>query len=284
MAVERDRWIGAPIDRFGARRPFFDFWSSLNAAVVRTRLYELSRAADICVIVPRSLHRLERLLHAFGPLSAAAFDIMGLGAYDSCFEQGPFAGALFEAEIFLRRLLEQLSAFGLAYRVSGNDSAASALGASRFGFVVSAVGLEHELWETVKDVASRGTEVRFGPHLPSTTPDGLSQLSRAAVGTHAIATVSERELAAELSALAERHAAFRLDAGVGVRTSLFRDRRGVPRVLFVTNTTREARVARLEAGFLNEAVDALDGVSFHATVGTLEVPLSPQSVRMLELK
>jgi len=288
MAVERDRWIGSPIDRFGARRPVFDFWESLNRAVVRTRLPELSRAADVCVVVPRSLHRLERLLHAFGPISAAAFDIMGLGAYDACFEQGPFAGSLFEAESFLRKLLAELSAQGIAYRVTGNDSAASALAASRFGFVVSALGLESELWETLKDVASRGTPLRFGPRLPSTLPNGLEALASLAETSTNVEALSEREIPDALTALAERHGAFRLRAEQGLRTSLFRDREGSARVLFVTNTTRAPLLGRLDASFLNhaesEAVDALDGDSFRARFGALEIPLSPQSVRMLELK
>jgi beta-galactosidase len=288
MAVERDRWIGAPIDRFGARRPVFDFWARLNQAVMRTRLYELARAADVCLVVPRSLHRLERLLHAFGPISAAAFDIMGLGAYDACFEQGPFAGALFEAESFLRKLLAELSAQGIAYRVTGNDSAASALGASRFGFVISTGSLEPELWETLTDVASRGGELRFGPHLPLTTPSGLETLSAPPHASVKFKALSEQELPGELVTLAERHAAFRLGPQPGLRTSLFRDRNGNARVLFVTNTTRVPQLARLAAPFLeaahSEVVDALDGDVFRATVGALEVPLSPQSVRMLELK
>jgi beta-galactosidase len=300
MAVERDRWIGSPIDRFGALRPSFDFWSRLNEAVERTRLYELSRVADVCVIVPRSLHRLERLLHAFGPISAAAFDIMGLSAYDSCLEQGPFAGALFEAESFLRSLLSQLSERGLAYRVSGNDSAESALAASRFGFVISAVGLEPELWETLTGVASRGTELCFGPKLPTTTPEGLAALMPVtAAAAPRIAALSAAALGAELDALSARHQPFRLDAGQGVRASLFRasasasarDAAASARVLFVTNTTRHALVARVETASLDAdparisgAVDALDGASFRARFGALEVPLSPHSVRMLELK
>ena len=296
MAVERDRWIGAPIDRFGARRPVFDFWQSLNEAVRRTKLYELSRAADVCIVVPRSVHRLERLLHAFGPISAAAFDIMGLSAYDSCLEQGPFASPLFDAERFLRRLLEALSAQGLAYRVAGNDSAASALAESRFGFVISAVGLENELWQTLLDVASRGTELRFGVRLPALAPSGLEALAPASPAASAqLAVLTEQDLPGELNALAARHAAFRLEAGHGIRTSLFRDAAGRGRVLFLTNTTRHAEVARVETGALvrspsgpngelNEATDALDEAVFRATFGALEVPLSPHSVRMLELK
>jgi beta-galactosidase len=288
MAVERDRWIGSPIDRFGGRRPFFDFWSRLNQAVLRTRLNELSRVAEVCVVVPRSMHRLERLLHAFGPISAAAFDIMGLGAYDSCFEQGPFASSLFEAESFLRSLLAQLSARGIPYRVADNDSAVNALSQSRFGFVVSALGLEQELWAALGDVAKGGTELRFGPRLPSVTPNGLQALTPSEPSQ--LAALSEPAIVEELSRLVQAHAPFALNPGSGLRSSLFRDRSGAPRVLFVTNTTAEPQLARLDTSLfggqvtISEAVDALDGDAFRATVRSLEVPLSPQSVRMLELK
>jgi beta-galactosidase len=289
MAVERDRWIGSPIDRFGAQRPFFEFWARLNQAVQRTRFYELTRAADVCVVIPRSLHRLERLLHAFGPLSAAAFDIMGLGAYDSCLEQGPFAAGLFEAERFLRSLLRELSDRGLAYRVSGNDSVGHALTRSRFGIVVSAGGLERELWRALDDAAASGAVLRFGLGLPRTTPSGLDPLPElTAAAAERSSPLREEDLAAELDRLTEAHAPLRLDAGRGLRTSLFRDSTGAPRVLFVTNTTPKPAVARLElsalGGSVSLAVDALDGASFRATFGSLEAPLSPQSVRMLELQ
>jgi beta-galactosidase len=288
MAVERDRWIGSPIDRFGAKRPVFDFWAKLNEAVLRTRFYELSRAADVCVVVPRSMHRLERLLHAFGPISAAAFDIMGLGAYDSCREQGPFATSLFEAERFLRALLHELSERGVAYRVSGNDSAAYALAQSRFGFVVSAGGIERELWHALDGAAAAGKALRFGPGMPRTSPSGLEALpDSTSAASPNLRAVNELELAGELDGLCQALSPLRLHAGPGLRTSLFRDREGKPRVLFVTNTTRAPALARLELGALggavHEAVDALDGVTFRATVGSLEAPISPHSVRMLEL-
>lgn len=285
MAVERDRWIGAPVDRFGGRRPSFEFWRRLNEAVLRTKLSELSRAADVCVIVPRSVHRLERLLHAFGPLSAAAFDVMGLGAYDSCLEEGAFAAPLFEAEAFLRGLLEELTRRGVGYAIAGNDAAPALLSRSRFGFVVSAVGLEAELWQLLRRAAEGGKPLWFGPRLPGATPGGAETLPPLASAAAAAAgSVSLAELPAKLDELSARHAPFTLDAGPGLRSSLFCDPAGAPRVLFVTNATASPRIAKLQAPYLSSAADALDGDAFHATFGALEVPLSPHSVRMLELK
>lgn len=281
MAVERDRWIGAPIDRFGARRPSFEFWRRLNDAVRRTRLPELSRAADVCVVVPRSLHRLERLLHAFGPLSAAAFDLMGLSAYDSCLEQGPFARPLFQAEAWLQQLLAELTRRGVAYRISGDDAAIATLEQTRFGFVVSALGLEPELWQPLRDAVSRGKSLHFGPTLPIASPRGepLSSLPAAAQAATAVAS---DQLGDVLDELIERHDPYRLALAPDLRSALFRDRGGEARVLFLINTAAAPRLARLEAPY-HEVTDALDGDVFRATFGTLEVPLSPHGVRMLEL-
>lgn len=284
MAVERDRWIGAPIDASGRKRPSFEFWRKLNEAVLRTRLYELSRAADVCVVVPRSLHRLERLLHAFGPISAAAFDVMGLTAYDSCLEHGPFASALFEAERFLLGLLRELARLGVAYRVAANDAAAHAMEQSRLSFVVAAGGLEPELWEVVREAAARGKPVAVGPRLPTTTPSGLVPLPPAPPDQYsALSVVGEAELAERVSELCTRYDAARLEDEAAIRASLFRDRGGAPRVLFVTNTSGQPARARITAAGFSGAVDALDGDVFRANVRALEVPLSPHSVRMLEL-
>ncbi len=290
MAVERDRWIGSPIDRFGARRPSADFWQRLNEAVKRTRLFELQKIADVCVIVPRSLHRLRRLLHAFGPLSPTIFDILGLSGHDACSEDGPFADALFEAEAFLTALYRELGDRGIAYRVAAGDSAGPALEQSRFGFVVPGFGLEAELWEVLSTAATRGKDLRFGPRVPTTTPNGVTPLA----GHERFLVTPASHLATTLTELTLRHAPFRLSAGAGTRASLFCDRDrdrdrdqatdGAPRVLFLSNPSASPITAQLADFPATAAVDALDGESFRARFGALEIPLSPQSVRMLELE
>jgi hypothetical protein len=139
----------------------------------------------------------------------------------------------------------------------------------------------------IDDAAIGGAILRFGPSSPRTSPSGLEPLpaSRALADAP---PVSEAELGGELARLLAAHQPLCLSAGSGLRTSLFRDLFGAPRVLFVTNTTPSPAVARLESsrlgGVVTEAVDALDGATFRATFGTLEAPLSPQSVRMLELR
>jgi hypothetical protein len=119
--------------------------------------------------------------------------------------------------------------------------------------------------------------------LPSETPRGepLQPLSPA---THSSATLGLGDLTSRVGELVQQHQPFRLEVATGLRSSVFRDHAESPRVLFLSNTTATPQIAKLEAPYLNSAVDALDGDAFHATVGALEVPLSPHCVRMLELK
>ena len=87
MAVERDRWIGAPIDRAGARSPFAEFWQKLIAALEEVRFHEL-------IATSAGAHRHARLrsgvsnraLHAFSPATPALFAVLGSGSHESCFE------------------------------------------------------------------------------------------------------------------------------------------------------------------------------------------------------
>src|SRR5262249_42942468 len=111
--------------------------------------------------------------------------------------------------------------------------------------------------------------------------------SSAAAAARVVA-VDEAGISSALTRLSAAHAPFKLALGAGLRTALFRDASGAPRVLFVTNTTPTPQLAQLDTtlfdGRVHECADVVDGSSFHATVRTLEVPTSPQSVRMLELK
>ena len=60
MAVERDRWIGAPIDPHGRPRPMAEAYARLLAALDRTAFHTLRRRAPVRLVVPRALRRLAR--------------------------------------------------------------------------------------------------------------------------------------------------------------------------------------------------------------------------------
>src|SRR5262249_35163775 len=124
MAVERDRWIGAPIDPHGRARPFAAFWRKLSAALARTSFFSLVRRAPVRVLTPRSERRLARVMHAFGPITGAFFAVIGKGARESALEQDLGLGYPLgiESESFVRTFELALEARGVAYaRVGGED-------------------------------------------------------------------------------------------------------------------------------------------------------------------
>ena len=87
MAVDRDRWVGAPIDVHGMPRRLADEYHSLIEALDKVRFNSLRRATPVKLVVPRALRRLSRATHAFGPVTPAAFHIAGAGPLESCLEE-----------------------------------------------------------------------------------------------------------------------------------------------------------------------------------------------------
>ena len=112
MAVDRDRWVGAPIDVHGMPRRLADDYHALIAALDKVEFNTLHRPTPVKLVVPRALRRLARATHAFGPVTPAAFHIAGAGPLDSCLEDdfglGEVAPIVGESYVraFERALLE----------------------------------------------------------------------------------------------------------------------------------------------------------------------------------
>src|SRR5690606_32450683 len=92
MVVERDRWIGAPIDPHGRRRPFAEVWRKLIAALDAVDFCTLRRVTKVHILTPRNERRIARVSHAFGPLTPAFFSVSGSGPREACLEDD-FVGA-----------------------------------------------------------------------------------------------------------------------------------------------------------------------------------------------
>jgi beta-galactosidase len=86
MAVGRDRWIGAPIDARGRRRPEAHAYEKLTSALNKLGYHRLRRRTPVRIVTPRSLRRLTRVMHAFGPVTGAFFAVLGAGAKERCLE------------------------------------------------------------------------------------------------------------------------------------------------------------------------------------------------------
>jgi beta-galactosidase len=293
MAVERDRWVNAPIDPKGRVRPSAAPWERLTRALVRLRFNELVRHTPVHVLLPRSLRRLARVMHAFGPLSAALFQVLGGSAEDACFEDEIGLGAppAVETDQFVQLLERTLDAAGIPYAFSSDDVARHSFKHARWTIVACPGALEPDLVERIVKARERGRAVTVGPHAPVADasfrplplPPRFAPEPNAAVPAllafdeaAIVRAVAQAQVRLELPTIAV--------APADIRVTLHADARGVPRVLFVINATSRAIDARVAASGAFEAEDVLDGARFRATVGAFELPVAARSVRMLELR
>lgn len=289
MVVERDRWIGAPIDRHGKRRPFADFWETLVSALERTRFASLHIDAQVFVVVPRNLRRLTRVLHAFGPVTLAAFHVSGAGAEEACFEDefGLGSPVAIEATQFVKRMEAALTAERIPFAVVAGDLTEQALAQGKWTVVACAGGLEPEIRAALAAGAEAGKAVSLGPHVADRDAafQPAARFELPANGAMpALLPLDDAQLRWTVqqakSALGLEHVSCTPES---VAVTVHRDESGTPRVAFMINPTPRAVRSELALPGLVRAVDALDGSEFRARTSGLEVPLPAQTVRMLEL-
>jgi beta-galactosidase len=290
MAVSRDRWIGGPIDRAGVPRPSAEFWKSLFRALERTRFCELVRRTPVRVVVPRSLERLARVVHAFESVPPAAFALGGRGAALGSFENDldPTHGAVLDAENFLTNLEQALDHSRVPYAVVREDLLSSPPPETRWTIVVCPGALDTALTTTVGERMLRSTPLSVGPRPPER--DGAMRPSRARLPHIERAVVpvllppDPAELRAAVgSALAQLEIATLPAEPASVHTTVHHDTEGHPRVLFVINASEEPVEALAHAPGARSARDALTLERVLVTGEHVVLPMSGLSVRMLEL-
>jgi beta-galactosidase len=292
MAVERDRWIGAPIDPHGRPRPFAAFWKKLCAALDRTSFTSLTRRTPVRIVMPRSERRLARVMHAFGPITGAFFAVIGKGAKESAAEQDLGLGYPLgiEAESFARTFELALEARGVPYaRVGGEDRDVSLEGAKWIVCATSG-GLNPALFQRLAEEAGRGALITVGPRAPRfdggyralAEPIDLARLG-------ATALIEDDPAAADAAvsrAIDDLHLpTFACDPD-GVFATVHEDANGRARVAFLLNPGAEDVIARVHLGDLQAArvVDVIDDSVFHLEKGAIEARLMPHTVRMLVIE
>ncbi len=295
MAVERDRWIGAPIDPHGRERPFAVFWRKLTHALERVRFHELTRKVPVRILTPRNERRLARIMHAFGPISAAFFSVLGAGARESAIEDDLGLGfpPAVEADTFTRTLESALDSRGVPFaHIGGEDRDVSLDGASWIVCVTSG-GLSRTLFSRLAETAEKGALVTLGPHAPElggarrplVEPLDVDRLHPAFPDHRVVLDADpasvEGAVARAIELLGLPTLSCEPDA---VYATLHEDAEGKARVLFLINPNDLDITARVSLGHgVRQAVDLLKEQSYVVQLGALEVTLKPKSVRMLAL-
>jgi beta-galactosidase len=292
MAVDRDRWIGAPVDRDGAPRPAAERWAKLSEAVKRLELWKLERPAPVHVLVPRSFRRLARVLHAYGPVSPAAVEVLGGGPELSCLEIEPsgVGPRALETAAFVEAVERALDRAGVPHAQSSDDVARHSLKVARWTIVACPGALDAPLVERLARARERGQAVTLGP--APLVADGAFRplpgdpLSAKADGpVPALLALDETAIAAAVEAAKQALGLpeLRVEPEVA-RATVHVDRSGRPRALFVINPSDNAIVAKVGVAGASAAHDLLDGGSIGASVGAFEIPLGPRHARVFELE
>jgi beta-galactosidase len=296
MAVSRDRWVGGPIDERGRARPSSAFWSSLIAAMKRTRFHELVRQAPVRIVVPRSYHRLVRVCHAFGPVPPAAFAFAGESAERGALEGplDPTEGATLEAEQFLHTLERILERERVAFAVVGAELLDDGLANAAWTIVVSPGALPEEMTRKIADRMLTAGHVSVGPRMPERdatlrpSPTRLPNIERPAApillprGPATLAEIVHTTLD-DLGVPRGPHAVVEGGSNAGIFTTVHEDAEGRPRVLFVINSGEAETTANIALPRAAAASDALSGYGVPVEDGHVVVTVGPLSVRMLEL-
>jgi beta-galactosidase len=286
MAVERDRWIGAPLDPSGRSREAAGFWRKLTAAIRSTSFHELRRAVPVRLLIPRVERRLARVMHAFGPATGALFSVMGKGARESCLEVDLGLGypLAIEANTFARSFEQALDARGVPFAWVGGEDRDRSLAGARWIICATSGGFSPQLAQRLVEASQAGAHVTIGPR--RVRRDGAFRLLDEPLLGHDEVEQLDRSDPASADAAVSRAVetlglpSYACDAA-GVYATVHEDGGGVPRVVFVINPTDRDLVARVALGQDGTFRDLIEGGGTRSEDGVLELRLRPKTVRML---
>ena len=282
MAVDRDRWVGAPIDVRGMPRRLADDYAALIQALEKVGFAKLRRRTPVRLVVPRALRRLARATHAFGPVTPVVFNIAGAGPLESCLEDDFGLGepAPIVGESFVRAFERALLARGVPFAYAGGESLEASIQGASWIVCTTAGGLKRDLLGTLRAARERGAAVTVGPHVP--TRDGSMRELDTPHDARGL-EVEPLEDPSRADALVARYVealelpTFPVDPA-DVFVTLHEDAEGTPRVAFVMNPTSRAIVAKVGLGKVRSLVDLLPRgrqqprVEAHSGAFTIELP------------
>jgi beta-galactosidase len=293
MAVERDRWVGSPIDQHGRDRPNAVFWRKLCAALERTSLTKLRRHAPVCIMIPRLEQRVARTMHAFGPISAAILSTFGMGPRETAVEEELGLGFPLAVDVgeFVNAFELALEARGVPFAVVHTDEPAFVKG-TRWLLCATSSALDSVVFDRLAKARTEGVHITVGPHEPrfdEAYRDVSTTRDLHALGADGRLGPLVRSAADAASAVAQAVDLLGLPTYAGdpndVLVTVHEDRSGVARVVFVLNPTDRQVNARLRLGLdAARAIDVLDETDFNIVAGVLDVTMRPRSVRMMQLE
>jgi beta-galactosidase len=286
MAVDRDRWVGAPIDVHGTPTPFADAYRSILHALERAQFHTLTRRIPVRLVVPRSIRRLARVAHAFGPITPSAFHISGADYTQSCFEEdfGLGASPMSAAEGYLRAFENALTARGVPFAYAGGESLADSTRDAQWVICGLAGGIKPAFLEQLTRIRESGTLVTVGPSLPERNGQMRPLAQKAMLPECEVLPLVDlgdvdKLVAKRIEALSLPTYAAKPD---DVHVTVHEDSAGEARVVFVMNPTAKEQSVTLAVPKVEVLVDMQDATKAYKRVqGGITLPVPPRTVRML---
>lgn len=285
MAVERDRWVGAPIDAQGRPRAMAGHYARLLEAIDRTRLHTLRRRTPVRLVVPRALRRLARAMHAFGPLTPALFHILGAGWRESVLERdlGGGASPAMAAEAYLRAFERALHARGVPFAYAGGETMEHSTMGARWIVCASAGALKPHFIDNLQTARRSGIVVTMGPHTPEFA-GAVGALDRL-VDIRGLEIEPLDDLARADALVARRIDELQLPTWpvdpTSAHVAVHEDEFEKPRVVFVMNPTASDVIARVSIPGVEALIDATGEDRIARAGGGFEVPVPARVVRMM---
>jgi len=291
MAVERNRWIGAPIFADGTPGPEADFYRALTKAVTRTRLAELQRSVEVTIVVPRDFRRLCRVLHAFGPLSPTLLSALSgdgsLGPIEK--DLGLPSSVVMDTLQFLETVERELDVLHIPYGIATLDCLSHVLDTSRWVIVLCSSAMATAEVELLTAALESGVALTLGPHFPDKTES--FQPRATPVQLAAEASEVPQLLGANPKAIARAVRSARDELGLSslridnpeIHGTLFESPSSDVRVAFLLNPTSRDSTVSWRFDTTITAQDALSKAPIPSSGDTLSISIEGRSARMLEL-
>ncbi len=288
MAVERDRWIGAPIDSHGRPRAMAAEYARLLSALERTSLHTLRRRAPVRLVVPRALRRLARAMHAFGPLTPALFNVIGAGWRESVLERdfGLGASPAIAAEAYLRGFERALHARGVPFAYAGGETVTRSTSGAKWIVCTSGGGLKPHVVDSLHAARQAGAVITIGPRVPEL--DGAMQPLKRPVDVRGFEIEPLDDLARADALVAKRIDELSLPTWpvdpADAHVAIHEDAQGAPRVVFVMNPTGNGVAARFALAGVEVLVDAMGEGRVARAGGAFEVNVPSRTVRLMAVQ
>lgn len=285
MAVDRDRWYGAPIDARGNPRVEAATWKLLLARLEETGFHALSRRAEVGLMLPREYARLSKVTSVLGPFSPTVLEAVHGSPVAACREDTFGFGAPVQVAwwALLARFAEALTAAGVPYVYVDSEASSDRLAGLRVLIVPSFEFCDPGRWKKITAFADEGGTVVFGPSMPGLDLNLRRKPFEVPRRGRRVAIETETQAADVVEELIRDHSLrrpFRIEPRP-LETTVHEDSAGA-RVLFVINPSQHPLVGTLSVVSAVALEDLMSGERFEGQ-STVQIPMRGWSCRMLSV-